>query len=515
MPCTLLEPRETVTLKRGQRRLLRKQGAGLAPMRHVAAKLGMGYGAADAGIEATTEGAALLAGCSALVGMHCDEATEPIVRQALRFGKAFAVVPCCVFPRAHPNRKLRSGRAVTSHADLCEYLLELAPGSESAYLPFVGRNRVIYRRSAEPRPEWGRCLPCPRPPRSPSLQVELGLRLCTRERMAHEGAGRERHMAHILGVDVRCTLGPAFTDDVAAGRSTRPSPVDDGAGFGPTQDAPPPCRPVTIADVPDALQTMLLLLRRTALGHASAVNSCWAAGTRAVLSLPLWQRAHGDLVICRSPTMEAALDGAMLLHPEDYAGPEAGPLGGALYLRLKGRVFLAVASTLVEPGQMAMNAYQRGALRVEIAEIVQPVREPRAPTLSFVTISMELQQEMARGATRFNRNEVELELRSRLTGHALWPRLRLGVACIGHVLPSNITLMAHGAAAPPAGAAEDPQRGYLQKTMLVVHVTAIDDALDGWGVLRDATRLNVQAAPNSFMDLVDDAEWDLTGVAGL
>ena len=39
-----------------------------------------------------------LADCDVLVGMHPDQATEPIVDAALAMGKPFAVVPCCVFP---------------------------------------------------------------------------------------------------------------------------------------------------------------------------------------------------------------------------------------------------------------------------------------------------------------------------------------------------------------------------------------------------------------------------------
>ena len=40
-----------------------------------------------------------------------DEATEPIIDAALRFGRPFAVVPCCVFPRLFPQRELPRGRA--------------------------------------------------------------------------------------------------------------------------------------------------------------------------------------------------------------------------------------------------------------------------------------------------------------------------------------------------------------------------------------------------------------------
>lgn len=41
---------------------------------------------------------ALLRDCTVLIGLHPDQATEPIVDFALRHNKPFAVVPCCVFP---------------------------------------------------------------------------------------------------------------------------------------------------------------------------------------------------------------------------------------------------------------------------------------------------------------------------------------------------------------------------------------------------------------------------------
>ena len=119
--------------------------------------------------------------CSIVVGMHPDEATEPIVRAARAAGKPFAVVPCCVFAKAHPERRLPNGRHVESHEEFCEYLEGLddatgsgepraerqhqregeqahaAPGAgvaaaggayayahRTATLGFVGRNIVVY-----------------------------------------------------------------------------------------------------------------------------------------------------------------------------------------------------------------------------------------------------------------------------------------------------------------------------------------------------------------------------------
>jgi len=90
---------------------------------------------------------------SIVVGMHPDQATEPIVRAALREGKPFAVVPCCVFPKSNPHRRLR-GKAVESHGDFCEYLESLgavegggASGvqrSAISSLAFEGRNVIVH-----------------------------------------------------------------------------------------------------------------------------------------------------------------------------------------------------------------------------------------------------------------------------------------------------------------------------------------------------------------------------------
>ena len=46
-----------------------------------------------------------IARCDVLVGMHPDQATEPVVDAAIALGKPFAVVPCCVFPELFPDRR--------------------------------------------------------------------------------------------------------------------------------------------------------------------------------------------------------------------------------------------------------------------------------------------------------------------------------------------------------------------------------------------------------------------------
>ncbi|KAI9031563.1 hypothetical protein CLU79DRAFT_694264 [Phycomyces nitens] len=82
------------------------------------------------------------------IGLHADQATEPIVDYALRLNKAFAVVPCCVFGQENRHRRLKDGRAVLTTQDLVEYLCEKeTPNKKSvrqAYLDFEGKNIVVY-----------------------------------------------------------------------------------------------------------------------------------------------------------------------------------------------------------------------------------------------------------------------------------------------------------------------------------------------------------------------------------
>eukprot|EP00892_Ulva_mutabilis_P010120 jgi/Ulvmu1/7480/UM037_0023.1 len=88
--------------------------------------------------------------CSLLVGLHPDQATEPILQHAMRLQKPFCIVPCCVFPGQHPDRKIRlpdgSLAPVLTHEDLVVYLRQ-AGEAETARLPFMGRNVVVYRRA--------------------------------------------------------------------------------------------------------------------------------------------------------------------------------------------------------------------------------------------------------------------------------------------------------------------------------------------------------------------------------
>ncbi|GAB5366572.1 hypothetical protein AAMO2058_001154600, partial [Amorphochlora amoebiformis] len=80
------------------------------------------------------------------VGMHPDQATEPLVDEALALNKPFAVVPCCVFSYENPDRRLEStGVRVTSYEQFVDYLQEKHPGIKRDFLAFQGKNLVLYK----------------------------------------------------------------------------------------------------------------------------------------------------------------------------------------------------------------------------------------------------------------------------------------------------------------------------------------------------------------------------------
>ena len=82
--------------------------------------------------------------CDVLLGMHPDKPTEALIDFALATNKSFAVVPCCVFSKAFPSRRLKDGRPVVTHAEFCDYLCEKNPKIKRAQLEFEGRNDVLY-----------------------------------------------------------------------------------------------------------------------------------------------------------------------------------------------------------------------------------------------------------------------------------------------------------------------------------------------------------------------------------
>jgi len=88
---------------------------------------------------------------SVLIGMHPDQATEPIVDMALKHSKPFAIVPCCVFAHENPDRRTKDGGRVNTTLEFIQYLVEKTDATETqeiarrAFLPFDGMNIVVYR----------------------------------------------------------------------------------------------------------------------------------------------------------------------------------------------------------------------------------------------------------------------------------------------------------------------------------------------------------------------------------
>ena len=87
----------------------------------------------------------LMKNCSVIIGMHPDYATEFIIDFALKYDKPFAVLPCCVFPKSFPHRKLKNGKKVTQYDDFCNYLTEKHEKIKQFTLTLMGgKNKVIY-----------------------------------------------------------------------------------------------------------------------------------------------------------------------------------------------------------------------------------------------------------------------------------------------------------------------------------------------------------------------------------
>lgn len=82
--------------------------------------------------------------CSAVVGLHPDQAAGAAADLALAMGKPFALVPCCVYAAEFQARRLACGVPVRTYEGLLQYLMEKDLGGTSAtVLPFEGKNVAI------------------------------------------------------------------------------------------------------------------------------------------------------------------------------------------------------------------------------------------------------------------------------------------------------------------------------------------------------------------------------------
>jgi len=84
--------------------------------------------------------------CAVVIGLHPDQATEPIVDVSLKFGKCFATLPCCVFPNLYPKYMTVDGerKEVVTYFEFIEYLKRKDAKIKMDYLPFRGRNKILF-----------------------------------------------------------------------------------------------------------------------------------------------------------------------------------------------------------------------------------------------------------------------------------------------------------------------------------------------------------------------------------
>ena len=96
-------------------------------------------------IQVCGENHDLLTNCSAIVALHPDEATGSIVDMAVRKRVPFVVMPCCVFSRLFPDRRIPgSGDPVTTYDDLIQYLMAKDAAIKKTVLPFDGANIALW-----------------------------------------------------------------------------------------------------------------------------------------------------------------------------------------------------------------------------------------------------------------------------------------------------------------------------------------------------------------------------------
>jgi hypothetical protein len=96
-------------------------------------------------VAVCAENHALLEDCSAIVALHPDEATDAIVDMAVRKRVPFVIMPCCVFSRLFPGRRLANSiDPVCTYADLIDYLMAKDPAIQKTVLPFEGANIALW-----------------------------------------------------------------------------------------------------------------------------------------------------------------------------------------------------------------------------------------------------------------------------------------------------------------------------------------------------------------------------------
>lgn len=81
---------------------------------------------------------------SCIIAIHPDEATEAAIDLAVRHRLPFCVIPCCVFARLFPSRRMPNGGPVSSYKDLLDYLQAKDGSIQRVTLPFEGSNVALW-----------------------------------------------------------------------------------------------------------------------------------------------------------------------------------------------------------------------------------------------------------------------------------------------------------------------------------------------------------------------------------
>ena len=112
----------------------------------VRGRVDVGEVPSDAAAAAAARAACRALGeCTFVVAVHPDEATEPVLDWCLAERVSFLIVPCCVFPDACPQRRLRCGTPVRTYAQFLDYLQAKDPASITRHaLPISGRNVALF-----------------------------------------------------------------------------------------------------------------------------------------------------------------------------------------------------------------------------------------------------------------------------------------------------------------------------------------------------------------------------------
>ena len=88
--------------------------------------------------------------CSVVIGLHPDQAVGSLVDFALAHNKPFACVPCCVYWKSFPRRKLADGSQVRTYDQLIQWLKAKHPEIQETTIDFEGKNRLLWWRPSPP-----------------------------------------------------------------------------------------------------------------------------------------------------------------------------------------------------------------------------------------------------------------------------------------------------------------------------------------------------------------------------